>query len=94
MLAPVRALASWAGVGPVLVVDDEETVSRLLVHVLATAGLTADTVSGGAAALDRLHAAPQRYGLLFLDLHMPDPRRTRGATGTAACFAPKCPSSS
>ncbi len=65
--------ASWAGIGPVLIVDDEATVSRLLVHMLAAATLRAETASGGAEALERLRADPHRYGLLLLDLHMPAP---------------------
>ena len=78
--------ASWAGIGPVLVVDDEETVSRLVVHMLASAALTAETVSGGAEALERLRADPHRYGLLFLVLGMPapdGPMVLRGNCGSA-----------
>jgi two-component system cell cycle sensor histidine kinase/response regulator CckA len=71
--APRSVSPTWPGLGSVLVVDDEESVSRLLIHMLATAALTAETVPGGAEALDRLRADPQRYSLLILDLHMPAP---------------------
>jgi two-component system, cell cycle sensor histidine kinase and response regulator CckA len=63
----------WMGHGPVLVVDDEDTLSRMLSHLLNTVGLPAETVSNGTAALERLRADSQRYRLVLLDLHMPAP---------------------
>jgi signal transduction histidine kinase/ActR/RegA family two-component response regulator len=54
----------------VLVLDDEPAVRTLLKVILEREGHTVDTVSDGRSALQ--HVATHRYGLIVLDVRMPD----------------------
>jgi two-component system NtrC family sensor kinase len=53
----------------ILVVDDEPDVGELLADLLRMDGHQVDTVTGGAAALDRLRE--QDYDVIFSDIRMP-----------------------
>ena len=53
----------------ILVVDDNSTNVKLLVHMCNVAGLAADTARDGAEALDKMER--KRYDLVFLDVMMP-----------------------
>jgi CheY-like chemotaxis protein/anti-sigma regulatory factor (Ser/Thr protein kinase) len=53
----------------ILVVDDEESVRRLLVSVLESPGRRIDTAADGAEALARVEATP--YDLVLTDVRMP-----------------------
>ena len=54
----------------ILVVDDEPSVCRLLQRLLEEAGHLVDTAPDGQTALECI--ARQRYGLILLDVRMPD----------------------
>lgn len=55
---------------PILIVDDDERLAKVIQFVLKRAGLTAHTVYSGQAALDWLrHHQP---AAILLDLMMPD----------------------
>ena len=54
---------------PVLVVDDEGPIRKLLAAVLRRESIPADTATNGREALDRL--AMSDYGCVVLDLMMP-----------------------
>jgi signal transduction histidine kinase/ActR/RegA family two-component response regulator len=53
----------------VLVVDDNETNQAVARALLEAMGVSVSTVSGGAAALERLAVEP--FHLVFMDIHMP-----------------------
>jgi len=57
------------GSGPVLVVDDEESMRQLIGSILDASELPHDDVNDGAAALKSLASRP--YGAVILDLMMP-----------------------
>jgi two-component system NtrC family sensor kinase len=61
--------AAVAGVS-VLVVDDEQSIRRLLTGILEMDGHRVDTAANGEEALDRI--AQQRYDLIITDIKMPD----------------------
>jgi signal transduction histidine kinase/ActR/RegA family two-component response regulator len=54
----------------ILVVDDEPSVCRLLQRLLEEAGHQVDAAPDGRTALERI--ARQRYGLILLDVRMPE----------------------
>lgn len=54
----------------VLVVDDEPMVRRVLVALLARMGAVAESVEGGAEAIDLVRGGHQ-FGVILLDLSMP-----------------------
>lgn len=57
----------------ILLVDDEPTQLRLLEAVVSRQGYTVESVSGGAAAIERLKGdAPCGIDLVLLDLSMPE----------------------
>jgi len=57
--------------GRVLVIDDDETIARMLAEYLAEHGLSADWAGGGRPALDKISRGPTPDALV-LDLRMPD----------------------
>jgi CheY-like chemotaxis protein/signal transduction histidine kinase len=57
--------------GRVLVVDDDESLARMLAEYLADNGVAADWAGSGRAALDKIERGPVP-DLLVLDLRMPD----------------------
>jgi signal transduction histidine kinase/ActR/RegA family two-component response regulator len=56
--------------GRVLVVDDDEPLSRMMAEFLAENGFTADWAGGGHSALEKVRAWPP--DVMVLDLRMPD----------------------
>ena len=61
------------GVRPtILVVDDQEDIRRMLVRMLQNAEYPALDVSGGAAAIALLQAAPDAVQAAIVDMSMPD----------------------
>jgi signal transduction histidine kinase len=70
---PLRAPSlerKGGGEGRVLVVDDDEPLSRMMAEFLAENGFTADWAGGGYVALDKVRAQPP--DVMVLDLRMPD----------------------
>ncbi|WP_276270584.1 response regulator transcription factor [Haloarcula litorea] len=61
----------------VLVVDDDETIRRLLTHRLENAGFTVTTYPDGRAAADALDAGDVDPDLCLLDVMMPRLNGTR-----------------
>ena len=57
--------------GRILVADDEPHIRRILVTFLEAAGFVVETVSDGAAALERLRS-DDTYDLMVLDILMPE----------------------
>ncbi len=60
-----------ADAGVILVVDDERTVRDVARAALAAAGFRVELVDSGEEALETFRAAPDRFGLVVLDLTMP-----------------------
>jgi CheY-like chemotaxis protein len=65
--------------GPVLVVEDDESIARIVAGVLADEGYPVVVARDGAEALERIAAQPPR--LILLDMRMP---RVNGWEFTAA----------
>ena len=57
----------------VLVVDDNPDLLRILGRFLAGHGLRVDLAANGLAGLHLLDAHPEKYDLVLLDIHMPEP---------------------
>lgn len=55
----------------VLVVDDDESIRRLLVHVLTLEGFLVQTAANGAEALQHVRTTSELFELIVLDLNMP-----------------------
>jgi signal transduction histidine kinase/DNA-binding response OmpR family regulator/HPt (histidine-containing phosphotransfer) domain-containing protein len=62
---------SWMPYGKVLVVDDVVTNLDVMTGLLVPYGLTVDTVSSGAEAVERIRSGEPRYDLVFMDHMMP-----------------------
>jgi len=62
--------AELGGKGVVLIVDDEDSVARMLWHLLGSEGFTPEIASDGLAALERVRRAP-KVDLVLLDIMMP-----------------------
>ena len=56
----------------VLVVDDDESVQKLLEHLLTRLGLKVITASNGREGLERLRAEKSLPVVILLDLRMPE----------------------
>jgi len=54
----------------ILVIDDEPAILELIAMVLEDGGYTVQTVSDGAAGLDKVRQEP--FDLVFLDISMPE----------------------
>ena len=76
-----------AGLGRVLVVDDEALVRRTLVLFLTKAGFLAVAVEGGVEALDLLRTPGETFDLLVTDQSMPG-MTGRELIGTARGLCP------
>jgi DNA-binding response OmpR family regulator len=61
-----------------LLVDDDEMSSQILVYILADEGYEADTVATGATAVEKFSA--KHYDLVILDYVLPD-MKGRGGEG-------------
>ena len=71
---PLRAEAPHEGKpagGRVLVVDDDESVARMLAEYFSDHGVEADWAGGGREALEKIERGPAP-ALIVLDLRMPD----------------------
>jgi DNA-binding NtrC family response regulator len=55
----------------VLVVDDEEDITELLVEYFRNKGMKVAAASDGRAAVTAIERSPARYGLIVTDLHLP-----------------------
>ena len=66
-----------AGIGEVLVVDDDPDVRELLVEHLRSKGLRVATAVDGRAAISAVERSPGHFGLILTDLQLP------GADGLA-----------
>jgi two-component system cell cycle sensor histidine kinase/response regulator CckA len=62
----------WRGEGLALVVDDEPEVREVARAMLSALGYEVHVARGGAEALERLAAEPGGYGVVLLDLTMPE----------------------
>ncbi len=62
--------AAPSGHGRVLIADDDPVTRQFTARVLAQSGYEIVTVTDGREALERL--AQERFGLMLLDVHLPD----------------------
>jgi PAS domain S-box-containing protein len=69
LLATVGQMLRGPHAGPVLVIDDDDGVRRLLAAALEKQGFVVETAGDGESGLAR--ASEHRPGLILLDLHMP-----------------------
>jgi DNA-binding NtrC family response regulator len=65
------AIPVWQGKGAVLVVDDEELMRNTVAHMMHKFGLEPVLVSDGREAVEIFRAQPDRFGIVLLDLTMP-----------------------
>jgi two-component system NtrC family sensor kinase len=54
----------------ILLVDDDPTVTQLIIDMLSLDGYDVDTAPNGIAALEKIGG--RRYDLILTDLHMPE----------------------
>jgi two-component system NtrC family sensor kinase len=54
----------------ILLVDDDPTVTQLIIDILSLGGYDVDTAPNGIAALEKIEG--RRYDLILTDLHMPE----------------------
>src|ERR1700675_5003497 len=54
----------------ILLVDDEPTVTQLIIDTLSLDGYDVDSAPNGIAALEKIEG--RRYDLILTDLHMPE----------------------
>ena len=54
----------------ILLVDDDPTITQLIIDVLSLDGHGVDTAPNGIAALEKIEG--RRYDLILTDLHMPE----------------------
>jgi PAS domain S-box-containing protein len=66
---PARAQDS--GAGNVMIVDDEEAITKLTARMLESRGFTVDSFTDGGVALEALKVAPTAYDVAVLDYTMP-----------------------
>jgi CheY-like chemotaxis protein len=71
LLLTLSRAGALATRGPILVVDDDPDVRRLLENELVSAGYRVRTAAGGAEALEAIHR--ERPAAMLLDLAMPPP---------------------
>jgi DNA-binding response OmpR family regulator len=69
-MPPSEAEAAPAGLGPILVVDDDARVRQTIQWTLEDAGFLVETAGDGRGAL--MLAARRRPALMVLDLTLPD----------------------
>lgn len=69
--APSIAHAGTSGT-LILAAEDNEINRKVILRQLALLGYAAEIAGNGREALERWRQAPQRYGLLLTDLHMPE----------------------
>jgi two-component system, cell cycle sensor histidine kinase and response regulator CckA len=65
------AIPTWKGKGTVLVVDDEETMRITAARMMHKFGIEPVLASDGREAVEIFRAQPDRFGLVLLDLTMP-----------------------
>jgi two-component system cell cycle sensor histidine kinase/response regulator CckA len=65
------AIPAWQGKGTVLVVDDEEIMRNTVARMMHKLGIESVLVSDGREAVEVFRAQPDRFGLVLLDLTMP-----------------------
>ena len=66
------AIPVWQGHGAVLVVDDEELMRNTVARMMRKLGLEPVLVSEGREAVEAFRAHPDRFGVVLLDLTMPE----------------------
>lgn len=74
--ADVPSAGKWDAVAEssarILVVDDEDSVRKFVVHTLRNKGFTVESASGGIDALQRFSACQGNFDLVVSDICMPD----------------------
>lgn len=63
---------AWKGSGRVMVVDDEQTILDTMQDMLVAIGFEVTCCSTGAEAVRKFDESPESFGLVLLDLTMPD----------------------
>ncbi|HVK93599.1 MAG TPA: PAS domain S-box protein [Noviherbaspirillum sp.] len=57
----------------ILLVEDNEINQQIAVELMRTAGIAVDVASNGRAAVEQLASVePNRYGMIFMDIQMPE----------------------
>ncbi|MHC6203788.1 response regulator [Breznakiellaceae bacterium SP9] len=56
----------------ILLVEDVEINRDIVISLLEDTGLSIDCAENGIEAVQKFTAAPQKYALIFMDIHMPD----------------------
>ena len=56
----------------ILLVEDNEINQQIAVELMQAAGVQVEVAGNGRVALERIDAAPDRYGMVFMDVQMPE----------------------
>jgi len=68
---PAAVVPAWHGKGAVLVVDDEELLRKTVARMMHKLGIEPVLAPDGREAVEVFRAQPDRFGLVLLDLTMP-----------------------
>jgi two-component system cell cycle sensor histidine kinase/response regulator CckA len=69
---PAGAVHDWKGSGPILVVDDDDGVRRVIAKLLTVIGFEVTEASGGAMAIELFESRLPRFRMVVLDWIMPE----------------------
>ena len=89
----MRKNSTFAG-KRILLVEDVEINREIIITMLEGTGIEIDSAENGRAACDAFAAAPEKYDLIFMDIHMPEmngyeaTKHIRGTTFPRAASIP------
>jgi PAS domain S-box-containing protein len=68
---PEKDRGAYAGLS-ILLAEDVEINREIVISLLEDTGLTIDCVENGAEAVQLFERDPAKYGMIFMDIHMPE----------------------
>jgi CheY-like chemotaxis protein len=69
---PLRNLQGCFNGKHILLVEDIELNREIVISLLEETGIAIDSAENGRKAVDAFSAAPEKYDMIFMDIHMPE----------------------